>query len=260
MKLSDRTNKNGIVQHIERETGLGDGIIDTGSTTDQLRFFVSDINRYYMQYYFRLINGNPDIDPDDPAWGDLSSGTFPLSANRALELPTSEKIVKYKRVDITYDGTNWNKATLFDSLSHGDGLGNETHEDARFSTSAPYYDPKGNSLLIYPKATAAQVSAGAKARLEWVREPEEFLATGTYTDGATTWSDKEPCFDEAFHPLLYLKPSLKYLERKKPKATQILGMKEQIKELEDLFDKHYGLKNEDTPITIGTLDTINDYS
>lgn len=104
--------------------------------------------------------------------------------------------LKVRRLDVTYDGTNYYKAEPLTEDEIPTGIGNDTLVDANYIKQAPRYAVKFNSVWVYPMAATADVSAGALIRLEQERNVVPFtssdLTTGTAVAG----------FDAPFHPII----------------------------------------------------------
>jgi hypothetical protein len=206
--FSDTTNKAGLIQRCEILTGLGDTGISGNATL--LKQFTGLINSAYQKVVTMILDAQDDWDWDDTGTTDGSTSTrtdYPVgtiamvASQRDYTFPASLKMLKVKRVDVTYDNVNYYKAELFDSASTAYGVGNDTTVDGRFSKAAPVYDLKANSIWIYPTASASEVTAGAKVRIEFFREPSEFASTDT---------TKTPGIDTPFQPLIAILASFEY--------------------------------------------------
>jgi hypothetical protein len=108
---------------------------------------------------------------------------------------------------------------------------------------------KTNTIWIYPLATAADVAAGAKVRIEFYRELDDFVV------GDTT---QEPGIDRPWHELIPLGASMKYAAMKNLENT---------KSLKVLFDErmtslrwYYSRKQDDTQLSLGTVYDVGDNS
>ena len=173
---------------------------------------VIDINIWIHRVQSMIFNAMDEVDFDDKNYTDYPMLTTPLVAGqRDYTIPASEKVVSFKRVDISYDGVNYYRATPIDTGEMAVGLGpaNATTQqakvDALYPKTAPRYDAAYNSVFIYPSATAADVAAGGKIFIEWNRELKEItladLNAGTLVPG----------FDTEFHPLLAYGPAYEFL-------------------------------------------------
>ncbi len=186
MQFSDTTNKSGLIQDCEFLCNTGDAGI-SGNTT-LLKQFTSNINRWYHKVVTMILKAQDDWDFDDTTKTDFPIITTSLVANQQdYGLPVT--CLQLKRVEVTYDGTNWYKAEKMDINERG--LATDTTSVGNsFNESEPFYDIVGNSIMLYP-IPAANSSNGLKV---WItREPTEFVSTDT-TD--------EPGIDEPFHRML----------------------------------------------------------
>ena len=199
MQFSNTSDKNGLIQTCERLTNLGDGAISGDSTL--LSYFTSDINETLNEIIIEIMESQDTFDWDDPNRTDYPIATTPLVADQRDYQFDAISFLKLKRVDITYDGTNYYRATPFDSASHLQGLGNDTDVDGRFSKTDPKYDPKAFGFWLYPRANAADVTAGAKARIEFTRSFDEFTTSDT---------TQEPPIDRPFHELVAVGASYRW--------------------------------------------------
>jgi hypothetical protein len=248
MVFSNTTTKAGILQRVEFTLGLPDGAI-TGDTT-LLAHMTSLVNEVYYDVVMEILRSQDSWDFDDTNHLDYAIATTPLVASqRDYSFPASLNILKIKRVDVTYDGANYYKATPIDSLSFGDGIGNTTTEDTNFGDTTPAYDVKADTIWIYPLPTTAQVAAGAKIRIEFYRELDDFTTSDT---------TQEPGIDRPWHELLPLGASMKYA------AMRSL---ENAKSLKVLYDErmnamrqYYGRKQDDVLLSMGTVYDITDNS
>ncbi len=247
LAFSDTTNKNGVIQRCEIACGLGDGGI-SGNTT-LLKQFTGIINSWYQKVVTMILASQTDWDWDDigttdgttPTQSNYPIATFPLqTAQRDYPLGASVKFLKLKRVDCTYDGTNWYKADAFDSGAFNPvpriGMGNDLLLDAQvFSDfTQPKYDVRALSLFIYPMPTAAQTAAGAKVRIEFTREPSEFVSTDT---------TKTLGIDTPFQPMIPLGASYEWTSINAPGLAMVI--KPMVDDYEARLKEYYPMKDQD---------------
>jgi hypothetical protein len=211
MVFNDTTSLSGIIQRCEDYTGIGNGNISGDSVT--LKKFTSNVNEGLYEIMLEIIRSQDGFDWDDFNYSDYPIGTAALTLNRDYTLPSSLNFLTIKRLDITWDGTNWYQATPIDSSQMKFGLGNATNEDANFELTKPRYDPKANGFWLYPKATQAQVDVGAQFRIEFTREFNEFESSDT---------TQEPPIDRPFHDLVAIAGSLKWAVMKDQTRAQNL--------------------------------------
>lgn len=207
-----------------------------------------DLNMWCHKVVMMIISAQDEEDFDDARNTDFPTVTVPLvDAQRDYSIPVSEKVLKLKRADISYDGTNWYRATPIDSGEIGVGFGTagstqETTVDGYFSKTAPQYDAKNNSVLIYPRANATDVANSGKIRFEWVRQITE-ITSGELTTGTVVLG-----FDDPFHPMVAYGMAFEYatakaLPNKNDLWTVILDYEARLKD-------HYSSKQKDREYTL----------
>lgn len=229
MMYSDTSGKTGLLQRCEYYTGLGDAGI-SGSTLLKAQFTQS-LNNWLQKIVTMILSSMDGWDYDDVNHTDFPILTTNLVANQPdYSLPASEKILKIKRVEITYDGTNWYKAEPFDIGERGKAT-STTLIASDFSTSEPKYDIQFNSIFVYPIPDTA-VTSGLKL---WVsREIDEFTTSDT---------TQEPGIDEPFHEMLAQGASFDFA------AIKGLAIKNDLwamlQDYEARLKKFYGKKEDD---------------
>lgn len=256
MQFSDTSNRDGLIQDCEFWVGLGDAGIS--GDTNRLKHFTRLLNQSYHKAVTAILESQDEWQFDDT--GNLSNYpecTRPLVAGQrdylfatalwsligreGASAASDAAIIPSKilRVDISYDGTNWVKAVPIDDREMIDGLGNTSLVDGRFSKDAPRYDVKYNSLWVYPTATAAEVTSGAKIRLIFSRLIDDFVS------GDTT---QQPAIEKQFHRFISLGASLDWAVAKglsnKNDIAQLLA------DIESRMRTFYGKKNEDRDIVL----------
>lgn len=228
-----------ISSQLTRATGAGTADY---SNADRL----VDINNAYHRVAALILSSQDESDFDDVNHADYPDLTTPLVANqRDYSIPQSERVVAIKKVSISYDGVNWYTATPIDSGetilpgNPGDSTA-ETELDSYFSKTAPRYDYRNNAVFIYPRANAADVTAGGKVYFEWSREVDPF------TSGQLTTGTREPGIPSAYHRLIVLYAGMAWCADKKP--SKIPGLLSEATVLEDMLKKEMSRKNKDRRI------------
>ena len=145
----------------------------------QLRFLTNqnsttlvdaDGTRLHNIYFKKLVQAI--VDTNEDFFGEYS--TFNLVANqREYLLPTD--ILKIKRLEVTYDGTNWYTGVPMIEHSIGTAIddSNATVVDANYSQSGFQYHVYDASVFLYPKPTSA-VTAGGK--LYYIKRQSDLAA------------------------------------------------------------------------------------
>lgn len=175
-------------------TGLGTAGI-SGVTT-LLQEFTRGINARYHQVVSIILDAEGGWDFDDSN----NSGEATLLKNLVADdafvsLAATDKVLKIRRAEITYDGTNWKKMEPLNKGQSGKPF-DTTSIKNQFNSAEPYYDQVGLRVYTYPRPTTAQTN-GIKFWID--REIDEF---------ATTDTTQEPGFAEPFHRMLSVGASL----------------------------------------------------
>lgn len=245
MQFNDTTNKNGLIQKCERLTNLGDGAISGDSTL--LAYFTADINETQYELITEIMKSQDTFEWDDPNRTDYPIATTPLVASQRDYNFDSISFLKLRRVDVSYDGTTYYRATPFDSSAYLKGMGNDTDVDGDFSKTSPKYDPKAFGLWLYPMASTADVTAGGKLRIEFTRAFDEFTVADT---------TQQPPIDRPFHELIAVGAAYRWLlDKDSDKANKLLAQYQ--KGIENL-KRYYNNRNED--MTMILTPQIPDYS
>ena len=212
MQFNDTTNKSGIIQRIEFTTGLPDGAISGDST--QLAYFTSLVNEVYYDVVTERMRAQDTWDFDDTNWTDYAVATTPLVAGqRDYSLQTDPNMFKIKRIDVSYDGSTYYRANATDSGRFEFGIGNDSDVDSQFSKTEPAYDVKADYIWLYPRAEAADVTAGGKIRAEYTRVLDVFTTADT---------SQEPGIDPMWHDLIALGAAMKYAAMRNHENTKSL--------------------------------------
>jgi hypothetical protein len=190
------------------------------------------INNYYNRVVTAILQSQDDWDFDDKNNTDFPILTTSLVANQQdYSLPSNA--LKIKRVEISYDGSNWYKAEPMD-MGERSTDSTQTSINNFFQTTKPFYDVQYGSLFTYPVPIANSTN-GLKL---WIyRQITEFtlsdLTTGTKTPG----------FDANFHQILAYGPAYEFAI-----ANGKSNLEEVKKELEQNMQElrqYYGSKDVD---------------
>lgn len=207
-----------------------------------------DINIWQHKIQTAILLSEDEVDFDDSNYADYPNLTTPLVAGqRDYTIPKSEKVISFKRVDISYDGQNSYRANPIDTgeiytgLAPASGTAQNAKLDALYPRTAPRYDVSWNSVFAYPMPNASDIANGGYIFIEWDREIKEFTATD-YTNGTAT-----PGFDTAFHPLLAYGPSYEFLLGTGQDTSQV---EDNIKETMGNLQLTYGKKQKDRTMSV----------
>ncbi len=126
------------------KTTANDG---TGDNTNLLAI----LNDYYLRQATIFINTNQD------KFGVKAYTDLDVTANQeTYSLPSD--CVKIKRMEITYDGTNWKKVHFQDVGENQQFALDQTNIANRFSTASPYAEIFGDNLYLRPIPTSSVTS------------------------------------------------------------------------------------------------------
>ena len=163
--------------------------------------------------------------------------TADLVANQQ-EYTVPSDLIKIKRIEVTYDGSNWYLATPFD-LNQRSGTNDSATIAEEFSTTSPAYDLMDNSLFIYPIPTANS-TAGLKI---WYEKEANELS------GATD----EPNLPEAYQKVLCYGAAKDYFEKYSEKegfTNKRNLMTQNYNDLLERMKEFYNTKNQDRDYVI----------
>ncbi len=235
MQFSDTSTKNGLIQDCEFLTGLGDATITGDSAL--FAIFTRSINQWYQKVVTMILDSQDSWDFDDINFTDYGVATANLVASqRDYTLPASLNLLKIKRVDVTYDGTNWYKAEPFDINETGLGVGNDTAFDANFDSSKPFYDMKANAIWLYPRPSSSVTNG---MRVEFMRSIDEFTVSDT---------TQKPSIDAGFHRMLSAGASFDWAVAKGLSNANTLSAL--LTDYENRLRTYYGRKNVDEQVVL----------
>lgn len=215
-----------------------------------------DVNIWYQKVVTMIYESMDESDFDDARYSNYPIQTTPIIAGqRDYALPVSEKILKMKRVDISYDGTNFYRATPFDDGEATFGMGNDALTDQNYIQQAPRYDLKYNSLWIYPMGQTADAVAGV-IRMVWDRNVIPFTTADYGSGSVMSTSTIVLGFDDPFHPIVAQGAAYEYAVSKQ--LPQMQGLAQQLTDWEIRLRQAYGKKDLDRQLAFSAA--INSYT
>lgn len=233
MQFNDTATRTGLIQECEFLTSIGKTQIsgNTGNLQDFTRF----INATYHEVVTMILDAQDEWDFDDKNHTDYPILTSSLvGSQQDYALPISMKILKLKRVEVSFDGSKWSKAEPLDINELGIAT-DTTTISGNFSVGAPRYDIQNNAIFLYPIPTGA-VSGGLKI---WIsREIDEFTTADT---------TQEPGIDKPFHRMLAVGASLKYGSGKA--LGNYKALLDEYADYEKSLRRFYGNKQKDRDVT-----------
>lgn len=208
-----------------------------------------DINIWYTKIVSMIFESQDDTNFDDARNTNFPIVTTPLVAGqRDYGIPVSEDVLKIKRIDVSYDGSTYYRATPFDNGVPPWGFGNTTNEDANMIKQAPNYSINYNSIFLYPMAAASDVAAGALMRIEWERNITPFTKAADYTAVAMSASTTIPGFDSPFHATLAYGAAYEFANANN--LPQLQNIKDDLGGWEQRIKQAYGKKDLDTELAL----------
>lgn len=228
-------------------------IVNVDSTVYTSAQRLIDINIWQHKVESWISESQDESDFDDANYTDYPDLTTPLvSGQRDYSIPTSEKVISIKRVDISYDGVNYYRAVPIDTGEMLNGIGpadattQQTKTDALFSKTAPRYDVAYNSVFIYPRPDDTDVENGGKIFIEWTREIKEF------TSAEQTAGTAVPGFDTAFHLALAYGPAYDFFTGTGQLKDAEFCLNE-LNLIQNSLKLRYGRKQKDRSMTMNPL-------
>lgn len=215
-------------------------ITDTDTDTFTNADLDASLNMYYDLFVSEILDAMDEWDFNaDIATADL------VANQQEYVFPTT--LLKIKRIEVTYDGTNWYKAEPMDVNEVGHAT-DTTSIRNHFITSEPYFDLMDTSLMLYPVPTANS-TAGIKI---WYEKNVDHLSADT----------DEPAISRSFHKGLCYGAAKDYFEKyinvgsNNVKAQTASGNLETYIQRAKVF---YRKKSQDRHYNVGSYDPGYDY-
>ena len=212
MQFSDTTNKSGVLQTIERLTGLGDAGI-TGNTT-LLKVITASVNQAFDEIMPFLLSYSDKMRWDDTNHSDHPIGTVSIVSGQSdyfvTEDDNSLDILNLTNVRIltTSSGTEY---TELERMTLDDSRALDAMSPNPSVTGIPtHFLENNNVIFLYPEPNYAATSG---LQLFFEREQSYFASTDT---------TKEPGIPKPFHHLLALIASHEWLVVNKPSNTAVI--------------------------------------
>jgi hypothetical protein len=157
------------------------------------------------------------------------TATSDLVANQQeYVMPTD--LLKIKRIEVSYDGTNWKYVNWFDINERGE----QTHNLTDFTTDEPYADMMDGSVMLYPIPTTS-ITGGIKI---WYSKLDDMLTNAT----------DQPKLAEPFQIGLCYGAAKDYYERnaEKPNFTdRAVMMGKNINDIIEKMKEFYNTHNQE---------------
>lgn len=260
LQFSDTANKQGLIQDCEFNTGLGDSGISGNSSLlahftrlineelhrcitmilrseDEWRFDDASITTTYPIATRAMVSNQQDYKFTTASWtliapeGGSNVASQTLTSAAGISGP-----LRIDRVDVTFDNTNWSRASPFD-ISETNWPVDTTSIGNNFTVNTPFYSVFNGALWLWPIPNTTTMPSGNGTIKIWFTRDATLFQTSDTT--------KYPPLDPLFHRMLSVAASYDYALSKglTPAVTQGLGSK--LKEMSDLFMDYYGMKQSD---------------
>lgn len=216
-----------------------------------------DINIWCQKAVSMILESMDETNFDDNRQTNYPIQTTPMIAGqRDYPLTVGQKVLKIKRLDLTYNGVDYFKAEPFDDGEFPWGFGNDTQIDQNFIQAAPRYSVKYNSVWIYPMPLTADVSAGGLLRMEWDRQIIPFTSADYTTDPND--STVVLGFDDPFHPIVAYGAA--YEKANSDNLPQLANIKQDLADWEARMRIAYSRKQLDRRLQVTPAYTYNSFS
>lgn len=238
LAFSNTTNKNGIIQQIERTLNFSDGYI-SGNTL-RLQQFTADINSALDKVFSIIFEVGGTWQFDDSNHTDYAIITTNIvSGQRDYPFTTDQNgnlILEIMKVFCADEGGLFREMTPQDvpsgsSTNFWDGLNTTGQPNS--------YDKLANAIMLDPIPNYSETN-GLKVYIS--REGSYFTTSDT---------TKKPGFAGLFHDYLALQPAYTYAFRNN--LANANSIKSEIFEMEEAIKNYYKLREKDVPKRLITV-------
>lgn len=213
------------------------GIPETDTTTYLVDgAFTRSANVWYRNADTWIWEATATWEFDDKNYTDLPVATTALvAAQQDYTMPSTAR--KIDRVEVLDSSGNYRLIKPIDKSQIKSQAMSEYYETDGFPRE---YDLVGRSILLYPAPAAGSVTLAAGLKLYYSRDIYAFVTTDT---------DKEPGFDNHFHPIISLGAALDFcitngINHKKAEIIK------EITKLKDELKEFYSMRHRDMPTRI----------
>lgn len=205
-------------------------LTNTNTTTYASGDALASVNRWYQFIISEVLQAMDDWDFQ----GEYGTANL-VASQQEYTLPSD--ILKIKRVEVTYDGTNWYTASPMDLSERADAT-DSTSVNNDFNTAEPFYDLMDNSLFLYPIPTANS-TGGLKI---WYEK-----------EGTELTNTSEPNLPEFAQKALSYGMAMDYFEKYSERdgfTNKRNLMKQELNEIIEKTKEHFNTKHQDRPYRI----------
>jgi len=228
MKFNSTVSKDGLIQDCETLLGMEDAFISRDST--KLKQFTRMINNRMKQVNSLVWQATGAWEYDDSNQSDLPIATTTLVADQQdYEMPSYlQKII---RVEVKDANGNY---VLLQEIDQSDitSAMTEFYETASMPVC---YDLIGNSIFLYPKPSATDVTLALGLKIYFSREVKEFNSTATST---------EPGMPDNFHRMLSIGAALDWcMGYSSDDASRINNLRGEWNAYQQEIQQFFGTRN-----------------
>lgn len=234
MVFSNTTNRNGIIQAIEKKTDLGIGYIS--GNADRLADFTADINNENHKIWHTIFmsNGNWQYD-DGSTTSSMPNGVINLVSGTSIyALPATALTVQ--RIEAKDVNGLW---TVLTPITNELIVNQAIDEFMKTDGSLSYYTLIGNNIELFPAPNYAS-TGGLKVYFD--RGSVDFITSDTI---------KTPGFASPYHEILAIGTAIEWLKIKQPNSLTLPQLQADYLKMEDAIKKFYGKRFKDYKPKIG---------
>ena len=219
----------------QREASLYHDTLDFAGITDTASYpliqFCRSANYWYRKADSWIWQATGTWEFDDSNYTDFPIATTTLVANQQdYEIPSAAR--KIDRIEVLDDVGDYHLIKPFDKSQIKGASMSEFMEEAGFPN---YYDLVGNSVLLYPKPSASDVTTSAGLKLYFSRDINAFAVTDTAT---------EPGFDNHFHRIISLGSSYDYCMSNGVEDRKV-NLRNELEVLRSELQEFFGARHRD---------------
>ncbi len=181
----------GLVQDV-------DFLISTDTTSYPLADKARNMNRYLEEVVSLILQSDGRWQWDDTNQTDLPIGTSTLVSDQQDYSLSGATYLKILRVEVKNINGNYQQLIPIDQ---SEIRGTAMSEFNKTAGMPKYYDPIGDSIMLYPKPSSSQVTLTAGLKVYFQRPPSYFTAASTTTS---------PGFAPLYHRYLSYGAALDY--------------------------------------------------
>lgn len=232
MVFNDTTNRNGIIQEIEKATDLGIGYIS--GNTDLMKDFTADINVVGSEVFalIYLLCGNWQY--DDSNYTDLPQATTTL-VNGTAKYAIPETALTIQRVEIKDENGDW---YILNPITK-EQIPVAVDEFLETNGRPQYYRIINGTIELF---SAPNFDSTNGLKVYFDRANVNFISTDT---------TKQPGFDSFLHNIIPVKTSIKWFDSKQATSPSLARLLVKEAKLEALLKAHYSKRFKDKAPVIG---------